>query len=261
MKSSVVWTFAVYLLGVILIGCSSTSSSRKNIYSEADPNKPLVDSKYSLTADRAKMDEARAAVPPEKKKENDELALILQLTAEVRKSPSDIRSEFDKVVHKKRELMDKDLRREREDFTKKEKKERDAFLKTQSDARESYNKEKHTRDEKAEFYKDQDGKRRDYFADERERRNDFESDIRDKRKNFDDYIREKNNEFNQEYRAYSRRYEEMKKAERAKKEETKTLNQSMAPKVEPFVSSEVSDFDREIEEAKMHQGSPLAPGE
>ena len=269
MKS--VFTFLIRVLSLALafgpmLSCSSTSSERKNIYSEADPKKPLVDSKYSLTADRSKLDEIRATIPPEKKKENDELALILQLTTEVRRNPSDIREEFDKVVRRKREIFDKDMTRERDEFTKKEKRERDDFLKSQSDAREAFNKEKHSREERTEYYRDLDAKRQDHFANEREKRNDFESDMRDKRKNFDDYMREKRDEFNQEYKVYSRKYDEMKKEEREKKavqqkEEFKKLGNSMSPRVEPFMSSESADFDREIEEAKQRPGSFLAPGE
>lgn len=264
--------FGRVLLGwALMLAACAGQETRKNIYSEHDPAKPLVDSKYSLTADRAKVDELRTMVPAEKKKENDELALILQLTGEVKKSPADVRSEFDKVVRKKRELIDKDLKKEREDFTNKEKRERDEFLDSQTKARDKFNAEKHSREERAERYRDLDAKRQEHFANERERRNDFESDMRDKRKNFDDYIREKNNEFNQEYRAYTRRYDDMKKDEREKKalkqkEEFSKLGSSPSSAaqgnhVEPFMSSEQADLDREVEEARRKSGSSLTPGE
>lgn len=260
--------FATSLV-VWISGCSSIEK-RNNTYSNPDQNKALVDEKYSLTADRKKIDELRSTVPAEKKKENDELALILQLTGEVKKSPSDVRNEFDKVVRKKREIFDKDMTKERDQFTKDEKKSRDQFLKSQSDSRDKFQASKHNKDENSDFYKDSESRRQEYFANEREKRNDFESDTRDKRKNFEDYIHEKNNEFNQEYRAYSRRYDDMKKQER----EEKALKQKAefdkmgsanatgvaSPGVTPF-NPEINDLDREIEEAKKRAGSPLGTGE
>lgn len=244
------------MLAWSLVSCSAPE--RKNSYSSGDSSRPVVDEKYSLTADRQKLDQMRAEVPPERKKENDELALILQLTGEVKKEPSDIRSKFDSLIRKKRELFDKDMKKEREVFTKKEKKERDDFLKDQAQRRENFNRQKFSKEVRDTFYKESEARRLEYFANERERRSDFESDMRDKRKNFEDYIKEKNNEFNQEYRSYSRRFEEMK---RKKKEASKESNQLR--EVKPFnpMDPQVGDLDREIEEIKQRPGSQLGTGE
>lgn len=263
MKFSVILLWIVSL-AVVQLGCSSVEN-RRNIYSPADDKKPLVDEKYSISADRKKFEEMREQIPTQKKNENDESALILQLTGEVKKSPSDVRSEFDKIVRKKREVLEKDLTKERDLFTKKEKKERDAFLRQQANTRDAFVKEKHPSPERSEFFKESESRRLDYFANERERRSDFESDMRDKRKNFEDYIREKNNEFNQEHRSYTKRFDEMKKQEREQKaikqkaEFDKTV---AAPAVTATAAGkEQQELEQEIEEIKRKMGSPLGSGE
>lgn len=185
---------------------NSTNAEPRNQYKTNDPDRPLVDDKYSLADDRKVLQDLRTQVPEQKQRENDELALILKLTETVDRPPSDIRNKFDQMVRKRRETFDRDIQKERDQFTKVERRERDLFLKEQQKKRDDYNKEKHTREEKNEFYKEADEKRSQFFADSREKRDDFEADIRERRKNFEDYIREKNNSFNQEMRSYSERY-------------------------------------------------------
>lgn len=184
------------------VGCSSSSPKE---------DRPLVDEKYSLTADRKAMNDLRNQIPSEKKKENDELAFVLGLMSEVKKPPSEIRSFFDQALKKKRDLFSKDVKAEREEFTKNERKEREKFLKELSETRQAYQRGKHSHGERSEFYRDLDARRSEYFSRERDRRNDFESNITERRKNFDDYTREKTHEFNQDHRAYVKRYEEWKK--------------------------------------------------
>jgi chromosome segregation ATPase len=231
----------LFVLPLLWLGCAS-EPERKNLYSANSGDQPLVEGKYSLAADRAKLDEARKEIPPERKQFNDELALILQLTNEVKKPPYEIRNKFDETLRKKRELFDKDMTKSREQYSNQERKNRDEFLKQQTKIRDEYSKEKHSREERTEFFRNLDEKRQDYFANEREKRNDFESDVRDKRKNFEDYTREKNNEFNQEYRAYSRKYDDMKKEEKASPTKVKSL-------------------DQEIDEARTQKGSHLGTEE
>ncbi len=206
------------ILPALLIGIAacSSSSTPENVYRKSEDGRPLVDDKYSLQADRKSMEDLRAQVPNEKKRENDELALTLGLMSETKKSPSDIRSQFDSLLRKKRSLFDKDMTKERENFTKEERKKRDEFMKSQSDQRETFKHEKHGREEQTEFFKNLDEKRSEFFSVERDRRADYESDVRERRKSFDDYAREKQNEFNQEIRAYQKRYDDMKKEERDK---------------------------------------------
>jgi hypothetical protein len=209
---------SLLLLPFLLVGivaCSS-SSTPENVYRKSEDGRPLVDDKYSLQADRKSMEDLRAQVPNEKKRENDELALTLGLMSETKKSPSDIRSQFDSILRKKRSLFDKDMTKERENFTKEERKKRDEFMKSQRDQRETFQHSKHTREEQTEFFRSLDEKRSEFFSVERDRRADYESDVRERRKSFDDYAREKQNEFNQEIRAYQKRYDDMKKEEREK---------------------------------------------
>lgn len=233
-----------------LIGCSSADVKPTNSYRSADENRPLVDAKYSITADRKALDEIRAQVPDEKKRDNDELAFILQMVSdsqtELKKAPADIRTQFDNLLRKKREQFDKDMRKERENVTKEERKKRESFLKSQQEARDTYARQKHTREEKNDFYKEIDEKRSEFFSNERERRNDFESDFRERRKSFEDYTREKSNEFNQELRAYQKRFDEAKK------------HRSQTPSP---TNSEAAELEREIQEARLKTGTPLESGE
>ena len=123
----------------IISSCSSSSSQRSNTYRTEDQgDRPLVDAKYSLTADRKALDEARAQIPADVKTENDELALSLSLMNEAKRSPREVRSEFDRLVRNKRSQFDKDLKKERENFTKEERKKRDEFLKNQKQSRDQF---------------------------------------------------------------------------------------------------------------------------
>jgi hypothetical protein len=240
--------FGLLISCLFLTACASSEEKSNNQYRSAGESRPLVDSKYSLAADRQAMDEARSQIPDDKRKQNDEMAYILQLFAETKRPPADIRSQFDTMTRKKRAQFDKDITRERENFTKEERKKRENFLKDQKQARDDFNRIKQDRDKKNEFYREQDQKRSEYFADERDRRNDFESDVRERRKNFEDYIREKNNEFNQEYKAYSKRYDDMKKAEKTSK--SPSGNDPAA-----------IELEQELQKIKGQAGTPLESGE
>lgn len=203
---------ALYAGGVIFsVGCQ-VSTKRDASTSSQNENSPLVDEKYSLAADRKELEELRGNIPEEKRKENDELALLNQLFADSTKSPSQIREKFDSLLRKKRELFQKDMTKTRETYVKDERKRREAFNKEQDEARHEFKKRKTTREENTEFYADLDGKRKEFASSERAKRDEFEADMRDKRKNFEDYAREKSSEFHQELRAYTKRYEEQKKA-------------------------------------------------
>jgi hypothetical protein len=190
----------------------SCRSSPSNTGNPQNLDKPLVDEKYSLTADRKSFDELRKDIPAEKRKENDELALTSSLFADESKSPSQVREKFDSLLRKKRELFQKDMNKLRETYSKEERKRRESFVKQQDEERASFQKKKVTSSERTEFFNELETKRRDYYAEERSKRDEFEETMRDDRKNFDDYTREKSNEFNQEHRAYVKRYEELQKA-------------------------------------------------
>lgn len=207
------------LVGLALVASGCQSTSDQNRYRPTDESPPLVDAKYSLAADREKLEELRKEVPAETKQANDEEALILQLFADTKREPSAIRRTFDQMLRKKRDQMERDLKQERETFNRGEKTARDQFLKEQARTRDATKGQKRTREETKQFYDDQDAARRAYFANERDRRQDFESQIREKRKNFEDYTRSKTNEFNAEMRAFEkRRRDEQEAARKAAKQ-------------------------------------------
>lgn len=261
-----------YWMCLVLLGTIACGSSQKpdNTYKTGD-ERPIVDDKYSLTADRKALEEVRGQVPPEKKKENDELAFILGLMSEVKRPPSEIRSQFDSVLRKKREVFDTDLKKERETFTKEERKKREEFLKSQQKARDEKKNVKMSREERNEFFKELDGKRNEFFSVEREKRNDFESDVRERRKNFEDYARQKQNEFTQELRAYSKRYEDMRKErEKAKSQpattspgasfQTPGSSRTLTAQIPPE-GNEAAELERELREIMARPGTPLEAGQ
>lgn len=231
---------SIVLILFALIGCSTASDKSNNQYKAAAQDRPLVDAKYSLSADRQAFDEIRSQVPEDRKKQNDESAYFLQLFSNPERDPAQIRSQFDDLIRKKRSQFDKDISRERESFTKQERQKRDDFLKSQKQTRDEFVRQKQSREEKSEFFRDQDQKRSEYFADERDRRNDFESDVRERRKNFEDYVRQKNNEFNQEYKIFQKKHEDLKKQNK---------------------NHSAFELEEELQKAKSLPGTNLGSGE
>ncbi|MFN7728492.1 MAG: hypothetical protein ACK5P7_04995 [Bdellovibrio sp.] len=251
----------VALLLIALTGCQTFD--RSNQYVRRDDQAPLVDEKYSLKADRQKMEELRQDVPAERRRQNDEVAFALQMFQEVRRSPQEIRTQFDSAVRKKRELLNRDLQKEREQFTRAERAKRDNFLKDQKNSREAFLKSKPNKDQRDDMFKDQELKRRDFFADEREKRGDYESDVRERRKSFEDYVRERQGEFTQEYRVYSRKYDDLKREQqlrgRDKAKEAPSSSPSNAFRASPE-NLEAEDLRNEIEALKQHPGTKLESG-
>lgn len=204
------------LLGTELL-FSCRTGPKDNQYEPSAEQQGKSEQALSLAADRSHLDELRKEVPVQTKKENDDLAFLLQLFAQEDRKPADIRAEFDRVIRKRRETLDRDLRKERESFNKDEKSRREQFLKSQSSDRESFRARKSSREESNQFYRDQTDRRNEFFQVEREKRNDFESDVRERRKTFEDFVREKQNWFNQEHRAFVKKQDD-------KKAEAKKLN-------------------------------------
>jgi hypothetical protein len=196
---------------LMAVGCSS-SSSRSNYYKESESDRPSVDDKYRLTADRQQFDEMRSQERGDQKVKNDEVAFVMQLMADPSQDPSRIREKFDRALSKKRDLYHRDSEKERDGFNKTESKSREDFLKALDTERKEYLTAKHSHDERDDFFSHQDEKRKNYFENQHEKRNDFESDMTERRKNFEDYAREKQNEFSQELRAFQKRHDEYEKA-------------------------------------------------
>lgn len=219
-----------------LVGCATKPAPNRY---ESPENRPLVDEKYSLAADRSKLEELRKEIPQEIKNKNDQEAVIKHLVQEVKRPPHEIRSIFAEMVSKKRQEFDRDMTKEREKFNSEEKVRRDGFLDKQTSARESFNRGKKTKQERDTFFSDQDKSRKTFFADEREKRNDFESQVRERRKNFEDHIRSKSNEFNSELREYQKKYDDMKKAEaEAKRQAEKERLEGQKSKAPPSANGQ-----------------------
>jgi hypothetical protein len=213
-----------------------------------------------LSADRAELAELRKEIPESTREQNDEIAFVLGLMAKSTKPPSEIRSQFNGIVRKKRDQFDKDIRKEREVFTSGERKKRDSFLKALNEERAEALKAKPSRERRAEILKDIDQKRAEFFSVERDRRNDFESDVRERRKNFEDYVRAKTNEFNQEVNTYSKNYDRLKKEEQDKKSQ-KTVPRSEEPYQSiTEVSQELESLERELQRFQAVPGTPLRSG-
>ncbi len=255
-------------LSLALVACSSDEKKSQNMFREAGENRPLVDGKYSLADDRKALDDLRAQVPEDKRQANDEMAFVMNLVSDektgLKKSPSEIRSKFDSILRKKRDLFDKDMRKERDEFTKVERKKRETFLKEVDKARDQFGKESHTREEKNEFYKEIDAKRSEFFSVERDKRNDYESDNRERRKNFEDYTRQKSDEFNQEMRAYQKRFDEAKK-QREEEKKAKEQGRNAGPYGGGSLSSagpsaEEMELEKELQAIKARMGTPLESG-
>lgn len=171
----------------------------------------LVDPKYSLTQDRSEFEKLRESIPENKRKANDEKALIAEWMNGTRISPADIREKYDNLARKKREIFNKDMTQLREQTSKAEKKNREIFLKELENERTDFSKRKRDREERADFYSQLDEKRRNYFAEEREKRDEFESNVRDQRKNFEDYLKEKYLNFSSELKSYTESWNALKK--------------------------------------------------
>lgn len=170
-------------------------------------NAPIVQDQYRLKEDREAFAEIRKEVPEDKKYQNDEQALILNMMSDLKHTPFEIREKFDSLVTKKRDLFQKNMDKHREEYVKKERRDREDFTKTAEISRKKFTQGKHSTDEKSEFFAEQDTQRRSFYSDQREKRDEFEANAHDQRKNFDDYIHAKTMEFNQEHRAYIKRYQ------------------------------------------------------
>lgn len=246
-------------LSIVLLGLwSCQSDDKKNHYQVRGDEVPLVDDKYSLRADREKMNEVRQEVPVARQRENDEKAFLLELFSDNKKTPNSIRDKFDNFVRKKRDVFQKDLQKEREQFTQTERKMRDQFLRSIAENRKQFMQIKSSKESRDDFFKEQESSRKDYFANEREKRQDFESDVRERRKNFEDYIREKQNEFNQELKIFRQKQEEQKKLDQKKQTSTSFTNTN-PPK--SYSQAEEYQLEQDIKNAKSINGTTIESGE
>lgn len=204
---------SVFVFLFFILSCQ-TRSLNENQNPLVETEAAEVPSKYKLQEDRKKFEELRKEVPQQVKEENDEKALLLELTGELRNPPDRIREKFDSLKRKKRDLFERDLKSLRKDFTENERKEREvinAELKREKDA---FKIKKASPEARKEFFSETEAKRKMRYADLRQKRDDFEADVREKRKDFEDYMRSKQSEFNQEMQIYRQRWQENERAKR-----------------------------------------------
>ncbi|MCC2679223.1 MAG: hypothetical protein K0R29_1799 [Pseudobdellovibrio sp.] len=198
----------------IFLSSCALNTKRADQPASSALSEPGVDPKYSVGKDRSEFDKLRENVPAEIRQQNDEKALIAELTAEVKYPPEVAREKFNNIVRKKRDLFSKDMSKIRDEFNRHEKKERDEFLEDLKEEREEFLKRKADQAKRSQFFSEQDEARRTFFADQREKRDEFESDFRARRKDFEDYIKDKTDIFNSELKDYTVRYKEKQEADR-----------------------------------------------
>lgn len=233
------------IAAILAVACSHSSKNQSENAAENSSDE------ISLKADRTEYDQMRKDIPSEVRKENDELAGLLQLLrrpdGEYEK-PEKIRERFNKIMREKRERMDKQFRREREDFGRLEKDQREEMTERQKKERDDFLGDKPSSEAKKKFFEKQQDKRGRFYEDAREKRRSFEAQISTRRRDFEDYVREKTNLFNQEYRNYQKEYEERMKGEDLKRRtEQKAKTLPKAPVSQPDLSGSTQMSDQETQ--------------
>ncbi len=114
----------------------------------------------SLADDRDAIEDLRKTIPEERRRENDELREILNLTAEVKEQPSYIREKFNRSVQRVSEQHRRQISKERSEFNKKENEKREQFKGLSKERKKDFQKSKNSREESKEFYENEDQARR-----------------------------------------------------------------------------------------------------
>jgi hypothetical protein len=206
--------FRKIILFAPLFLCACAALSTHEEKSASPISNSGVDPKYSVAKDRAEFDKLRENIPQEVRQQNDEKALIAELTGELKYPPEVAREKFSNIVRKKRDLFSKDMSKIRDEYNKNEKNDREKFLKDLQDDREEFLKRKVDQQKRSQFFNEQDEARRTFFAEQREKRDEFESDFRARRKDFEDYIKDKTDTFNSELKDYAARWKEKQEADK-----------------------------------------------
>ena len=239
------------LLAFISLAVVSCSHAKKN-----DSASGSNSDEVSLKADRSEFDELRKNMPAEVRKENDELAGILQLLRDPKgeyQPPEKIRERFSKIMRDKRERNDKQFRQEREDYTRLEKDKRAEFTESQKSEKEDFLGDKPSSEKRKRFFDMQDEKRSRFYDDSREKRRSFEAEISTRRRNFEDYNREKTNLFNSELRNYQKEFDERRKGEDLKRR-MEQKGSTKAPLGQPNLSGPT---DNNVEQATDDEFSQM----
>ncbi|MEZ4872468.1 MAG: hypothetical protein R2827_09555 [Bdellovibrionales bacterium] len=252
------------LLGTLVLISIFTACNVKTVR-DVGEEKPEVTSdiqEYSIKEDRSQLEELREQIPEPVKKENDDLAAMLKYFNDgTNRTPSEIRSKFEKKVRRVRDKFRKDIQKERSQFTSAERKKRDKFLAELKSERDSFTAQPKGREERKYFFDEQATQRKTFFEDERDRRKDFESRMREKSDEFNSYVKETRREFYDLYSAYNKTYYERKNMERKQKEidrnqRLKKMQNSFNSPQESGPSNNVLD---EFDQMDQMPGQKLSP--
>jgi hypothetical protein len=243
----------VLVVGLIQAACSSTPFDIEA--SKLPGTRGQSPAELSLASDRSQIEQLRKDIPEEIRKENDEMALILNLLKSEEEEPNRLRERFNKVMRDRREIHDRELRRKRDEFSRSDRKAREEFIATQKSERDEFMRRgQRSAEERREFFDSQDVKRKDFFSAAADQRKVFESEQSAVRRDFEAEARERANRFTEELRVYSNRFYERKKAEALKgrirqKESDSTVTGS----------AQRPTWEREFEAIPKTPPTPLGP--
>ena len=204
----------ILVLVLTIAGCVSSSPSKERAQ-DREKIKNELGSEMSLKEDRATPDAFRKDTPAETRKQNDEMALHLNLMKQGTESPAAVRDKFQSLIRKKRTEFREKSRKLRDDYRGDETKRRDEFLNAQKTKRDAFMRRKRDSAQTRAFTGEQEKARAAFFSDERARRQNFESDMNAQSKDFDAYMRERQKEFDEQYRQYSKKFSERPKEKNA----------------------------------------------
>lgn len=233
------------LVFLFVAACTHTVSDESNESSEV-----------SLKSDRQTIEELRKNIPEETRERNDELKEILNLMADVKKEPGQIRNQFSTMQSRRRDQYRRRTEKERRSFGENEKKQREKFLQSLKEEREKRADDIKNRQERKRFYDEIDAKRKEYFANEREARKNFESRSRQESKDFYAHQREQQKEFDAELRSYRKRYDDLRREKEEQRRKSSSAGSNQGPR-----GSNISQKDLEsFHNLDQTQGTQLKAG-
>lgn len=206
----------ILILVLVFSSCETFTRSEETQNTVlAETSQKLADTnirqKYSLSEDRSQFEQLRRDIPQSQQLKNDEKAIYTEWMLGFRKEPSEIRTKYNDLISRKREIFNRDMNKIREEYSVAESKRKKTFTDELNQERESIKDMKTTRERKTELYNDIDSKRKNFFIEIKTQRDNFESDYREKRKDFEEYIKEKRDEFNSDLKEYTAQHNENKK--------------------------------------------------
>lgn len=226
-------TIVQILAGVlILLYLSGCVTKRREAEVRADDRKIVeqeLGTEMSLREDRDSLKDYRREVPEDTQKQNDELALFLNLMRQGNENPQMVRDRFNVMVQKKRATFRDKAAKLREIYRDEETKRREKHLEQAKIKRERYLRRKLDAKDNREFFNELEKERLTFSATERARRTSFEAEVGAQSKDFDAYMREKQKEFDEQYRLYTKKFSERPKDKKAATgDEFKRLEQAPA---------------------------------